>query len=653
MDINLLVRGQSNAVFMMETNGGAVKDALPREVERLLGFDGVNDRVRLVYESSDQASGTAYGGTALIGDWLTPRNGDWTQGWDLAGREQALLNEIASMPAAQRDDPTAVLWLHSEFDSTRWDLSMEEWVSAVRFDAAAVRSALGQGAGTVPYLFISAMPYWGGGGFSTTDEGALAIRRGMELLAAEGGFNADMAARMLDIDADGDFPGAYGGGHIDGEDAMQTALRSARAIAESMAEYAKPGSPIAIAGGNIADEGPRVVTVTTVGANQLRIDVAHDQASGFRALDADAAGGLGWSVRSDAGVVEGIGASIVDGDTLLLTFDGTLPAGGTLFYGYGYGRLSGADGSGRGNAIYDNQGLPIWVAAAGIAVPGGSTAPVDRVLNGTAGDDNLRGGAGADTLNGLAGTDDLQGGAGDDVLSGGRDHDGLTLGAGADTVIFARGDGFDWIVDFTAGTDRLHMQGYAASEATIRGNTFWGMAGTEILLAGGDSLFLQGVTGFRAGDVTWSGGTTTPPPPTPPPTTPPPAGGGLLVNGTAGDDWLVGGAQGDTLRGGAGSDDLQGLAGNDRLEGGRGHDGLTLGAGTDTVVFARGDGNDWVVDFAVGTDRIELAGITAGEVTRSTQTYWGMSGLELGFGGGDVIFLQGVAALGANDLVFV
>ena len=107
------------------------------------------------------------------------------------------------------------------------------------------------------------------------------------------------------------------------------------------------------------------------------------------------------------------------------------------------------------------------------------------------------------------------------------------------------------------------------------------------------------------------------------------------------------------LRGGAGSDDLQGLAGNDRLEGGRGHDGLTLGAGTDTVVFARGDGNDWVVDFAAGTDRIELSGITAGEVTRSTQTYWGMSGLELGFGGGDVIFLQGVAALGANDLVFV
>ena len=651
MDINLLVRGQSNAVFMMETNGGAVKTALPREVERLLGFDGVNDRVRLVYETGDQSSGTAYGGTALIGDWLTARNGNWTQGWNIAGREQALLNEIGSLPAGQRDDPTAVLWLHSEFDSTRWDLTMEEWVSAVRFDAAAVRAALGQGAGTVPYLFISAMPYWGGGGFATTDEGALAIRRGMELLAAEAGFNADMAARMLDIDADGDFAGAYGGGHIDGEDSMQTAMRSARAIAESMAEYAKPGSPVALAGGNIADEGPRVATVTVASANQLRIDVVHDQASGFRALDADAAGGLGWSVRSDLGVVEGIGAAIVDGDTLLLTFDGALPAGGTLFYGYGYGRLTGADGSGRGNAIYDNQGLPIWVAAGGIAVPGGSTAPTDRLVNGTAGDDNLRGGAGADTLLGLDGSDDLQGGAGDDVLAGGRGHDGLTLGAGADTVRFARGDGNDWVVDFTPGVDRLSIDGYAASEATIRANTYWGMAGTEILLAGGDVLFLQGVTAFRPADVTWSGGSTTPPPSPPPPT--PPAGGGLLVNGTAGDDWLVGGAQGDTLRGGDGSDDLQGLAGNDRLEGGRGHDGLTLGAGADTVVFARGDGNDWVVDFAAGIDRIELSGITAGQVASSIQTYWGMSGVELGFGGSDLIFLQGVSALGANDIVFV
>ncbi|MGG5809989.1 calcium-binding protein [Falsiroseomonas sp. CW058] len=647
MDLNLLVRGQSNAMFLMEYEGGA-GPALVSEVQRLLGFDGVNDRVRLVYDSdgSDGAA-TAFGGTRLIGDWLLPRNGDWRQGWDLAELEQSILATARGLPATRRDDPTAVLWLHSESDSTRFDLTTEEWVSAVRFDAAQLRAALGQGAATTPYLFVSAMPYWGNPDYFGTDEGTQAIRRGMEQLAADAGFHAAIAARIQDVDMDGDFAGAYGGGHIDAQDAMQTALRSARAVAEAFAQYAKAGSPVALAGGNIADEGPQVVAATRVGANQLRIDVLHDAAGGFRALDADAASGLGWTVRLDGGAMQATAASIVDADTLLLTFSAALPAEGRLFYAHGYGRLTGADGSARGNAVYDDQGLPIWVAAGGLALPPGSGGTaIDMVVPGTAGDDWLKGGAGADTLTGGAGSDDLQGGAGNDVLAGGRDHDGLTLGAGADTVVFARGDGVDWIVDFTPGTDRLLMQGYAAGEAVIAAKTYWGMAGTEIRLAAGDSIFLQGVTAFRAADVTWGGGTTQPPPPPPPP----PAG--LLVNGSVGDDWLKGGTGADTLNGGAGSDDLQGLAGNDRLSGGRGHDGLTLGAGADTVAYARGDGWDWVVDFTPGTDRLELSGITAGGVVRTAKVYWDMAGLELSFGAGDVIFLQGVSTLGAGDIVF-
>jgi Ca2+-binding RTX toxin-like protein len=187
-----------------------------------------------------------------------------------------------------------------------------------------------------------------------------------------------------------------------------------------------------------------------------------------------------------------------------------------LFYGAGYGRLAGADGSGRGNAVYDTAGLPIWVAAGGLALPdagsgtgtsagsgtgSGSGTVTDQLVNGTPGDDYLRGGAGADTLNGLGASDDLQGGAGDDRLAGGRDHDGLTLGAGRDTVVFARGDADDWVVDFIPGEDRLLIQGYAAAEAAIRPATFWGMAGTEIQLAGGDRLFLQGVSALGADDV--------------------------------------------------------------------------------------------------------------------------------------------------------
>jgi hypothetical protein len=244
MNLNVIVRGQSNAILLMEQGGWAGYGTLQAEVQRLLGFNGTTDKISLVYERYDQGSSTAFGGTALIGDWLTARGGDWRQGWNAGWQEQSLLNKVNSLSADQKDDPTATLWLHNEYDSTNGGLTAEQWMSAVRFDAAQVRGALGQGAETTPYLFVSAMPYWG------TTEGHNAIRQGMEALSADGSFNGGIAARMLDTDIDNDDwdgNGAtreYGGPHIDAEDAMQTVQRSARAIAESFAQYAKPGSPV-------------------------------------------------------------------------------------------------------------------------------------------------------------------------------------------------------------------------------------------------------------------------------------------------------------------------------------------------------------------------------------------------------------------------
>jgi hypothetical protein len=654
MELNLLVRGQSNAILLMEAGGWAGHGALPAEVERLLGFDGVNDRVNLVY-GRDWASGTAFGGTALIGDWLTPSG----TGWAVAGREAALLNEVRSLPGSQRDDPTAVLWLHSEYDSANRGLTADQWVSAVRFEAAQLREAFGQGAATVPYLFVSAMPYWG------TEEGHNAIRIGMERLAAEPGFNAHVAARMLDIDADGDADGSYGGGHIDAADAMQTVMRAARGIAEALAAYAKPGSPVALAGGNIADDGPMAVAATPVGADALRIDLRHDVATRLAPLDPDAARGVGWEVIGPGARVEGISARIEDADTLLVTFSGPLPSGGVLHYGNGYGRLAGADGSGRGNAVYDDQGLPAWVPATGL-VPGAPAAPPPLtaaatgsappppppsglLVEGGAGADNLRGGAGADTLLGGDAEDDLQGFGGNDVLAGGRGHDGLTLGAGADTVLYARGDGPDWVVDFEPGTDHLVVQGITAAEASFRPAAYWGMAGTELLLPEG-SIFFQGVSAFRPGDATFDAG---PPPPVLPQPVTSPAVSGRVVGGGSGADSLAGGAGADTISGGAGEDDLRGLDGDDVLRGGRDHDGLTGGPGRDTFVFARGDGADWVVDFQPGIDRIRLEGIAASSVVQTVETRWGMVGLELSFGRGGEMFLQGVSSrLATSDIVF-
>ncbi|MBX6747616.1 MAG: hypothetical protein IRY87_36760, partial [Acetobacteraceae bacterium] len=60
---------------------------------------------------------------------------------------------------------------------------------------------------------------------------------------------------------------------------------------------------------------------------------------------------------------------------LLVTFDHAVSAGDTLFYGYGYGRISGPDGTGAGHAVYDDQGMPVWTAPEGVAVGGPAAQP--------------------------------------------------------------------------------------------------------------------------------------------------------------------------------------------------------------------------------------------------------------------------------------
>ena len=77
------------------------------------------------------------------------------------------------------------------------------------------------------------------------------------------------------------------------------------------------------------------------------------------------------------------------------------------------------------------------------------------------------------------------------------------------------------------------------------------------------------------------------------------------------------------------------------------------GAGVDSFIFARGDGPDWIVDFEAGVEMLRLEGIAADEVPQTLKSYWEHEGLELTFGDGDQIYLQGVTApLAERDLVF-
>lgn len=95
-----------------------------------------------------------------------------------------------------------------------------------------------------------------------------------------------------------------------------------------------------------------------------------------------------------------------------------------------------------------------------------------------------------------------------------------------------------------------------------------------------------------------------------PPATPPKP---LFLDGTDGDDRLVGGAADDTLQGGAGNDTLIGAggdnllhagSGNNHLVGGEGHDTLFGGTGDDTLEGGWGD--DLLV--AGGGDNLLMGG---------------------------------------------
>ena len=86
----------------------------------------------------------------------------------------------------------------------------------------------------------------------------------------------------------------------------------------------------------------------------------------------------------------------------------------------------------------------------------------------------------------------ITGSAGDDTLDGGGGNDVLIGGAGADAFVLAHGNGNDAIVDFTPGTDTLHLQGYVfGSFAAVRAAATQAGADTRIALGGGDALVLR------------------------------------------------------------------------------------------------------------------------------------------------------------------
>ena len=250
---------------------------------------------------------------------------------------------------------------------------------------------------------------------------------------------------------------------------------------------------------------------------------------------------------------------------------------------------------------------------------------------GGSGNDNLRGGAGADYFDGGSGRDNIFGyngndemhggdayGYGGDYLYGQNDDDTIYGNAAADMIYGGSGndliyggdedptyygsdpngpapwtpDGYggggyfdgwggDWI-DGGSGNDTIHGG---------EGHDFiTGYSGDDTLYGGeGDDYLIGGLpwTSSGSGNDTLYGGE-----------------GDDSIEGGDGDDNLYGDAGNDKIYGDSGNDILDGGAGNDKLYGSAGNDFLTGGTGNDTLYGEAGDDTLWNtgggVDFLSG-----------------------------------------------------
>ncbi len=183
---------------------------------------------------------------------------------------------------------------------------------------------------------------------------------------------------------------------------------------------------------------------------------------------------------------------------------------------------------------------------------------------GTSADETLTGTDGEDTIEGLGGVDLLKGGAGADIFR-----------------FSVRGFSYDTIGDFVQGQDKIDLSGLNIGNFdTLR--QFISQYGTQTLItffyaSAYETIILPDfvATQLTASDFIFNTSSAS-----------------LSVEGTSGNDMLIGGNGADILNGGAGYDTLAGGAGNDIFV-------------YSTSVF----GWDTIQDFTQGRDRFDVSAL--------------------------------------------
>ena len=254
---------------------------------------------------------------------------------------------------------------------------------------------------------------------------------------------------------------------------------------------------------------------------------------------------------------------------------------------------------------FDNGTIWDWGTLKALMLQGGDG---DDILEGFSSDDVIHGGAGNDTLNGGLGNDELDGGKGDDsyVFNLGDGQDIFSDSNGTDKIVFGAGitaanlrithdiTETHWIVELLYNNGEF--TGDKITVANAYGNneylfeSFEFSDGTSMLLA---EIQLAAETLYTELEPE------------------------VIIEGTIGDDELVGDESANIINGYDGNDTLIGRLDNDTLNGGLGNDTLKGGQGDDLYLYNLGDGNDTIKDKS-GSDTLRFgAGITADNINIS------------------------------------
>jgi Ca2+-binding RTX toxin-like protein len=283
----------------------------------------------------------------------------------------------------------------------------------------------------------------------------------------------------------------------------------------------------------------------------------------------------------------GQGDDIIDLRNVLATVDINGGIGNDTIY-----LSDGANSTTNGGSGNDTITASSSAAATGVQIHGGDGndiligGTVAITIFGEGGNDTITGTAQGDTLNGGSGQDDIKAGGGNDNIDGGDGNDVIDAADGADFVVGGKGNDNinggpgDDVVDGGDNDDLVY--GGAGNDLLIGGNgndRLFGDGGVDLLI--GDKVGKVGNFVISFANVANLNGALAGIPTV-----------GVTVqsiagpdDGSAGDDFLVGGGSGDMIFGGDGDDFCYGgnfsskgttsvieEDGNDFIDGGRGND---------------------------------------------------------------------------------